>query len=236
MALGRVEAVLLDAFGTLVGMDPPAPRLRAALAARGVDVSEERAADAFAAEIAYYLEHQLDGRDAAGLDELRDRCADVLREALGVPELDHGAARAAMLAAIRFTPYPDARPALLELRERGLRLVVASNWDCSLPGALRDAGLLELLDGVVSSAEVGARKPDARLFARALELAGCPPERALHVGDSMSGDVAGAAAAGIRAVLLRRGGERLDAVPADAAGGPAPGATIESLAELPRVI
>jgi putative hydrolase of the HAD superfamily len=236
VALGRVDAVLLDAFGTLVAMEPPAPRLRAELAARGFDSGAEAAADAFRAEIAYYLEHQLEGRDPAALDDLRDRCADVLREALALPGLDRSTARAALLGAIRFRPFADAAPALRELREHGLRLVVASNWDCSLPSALRDAGLLDLLDGVVSSAEVGARKPDARLFARALELAAVPAECAVHVGDSLANDVAGAAAAGIRPVLLRRGGERLDALPADAAADVAPAVEIASLAELPRVL
>jgi putative hydrolase of the HAD superfamily len=236
VALGRVDAVLLDAFGTLVALDPPAPRLRAELAARGIDVGAERAAAAFRAEIAYYLEHQLEGRDAAALDDLRDRCADVLREALGLPGLDRPSAREALLAAIRFRPYSDAAPALRELRRRGLRLVVASNWDCSLASALRDAGLLDMVDGVVSSAEAGVRKPDPRLFERALELAGCPPERAVHVGDSLSNDVAGAAAAGIRAVLLRRGEERPDAVAADASSDAAPVTAIASLAELARVL
>jgi putative hydrolase of the HAD superfamily len=236
VALGGVAAVLLDAFGTLVAMDPPGPRLRAELAARGFSVSGEAAAAAFRAEIAYYLDHQLEGRDAASLDDLRDRCAEVLREALALPGLDQADARAALLAAIRFRPFHDAAPALAALRERGLRLVVASNWDCSLPEVLREAGLLELVDGVVSSAEAGVRKPDARLFALALERAGVEAERAVHVGDSPANDVAGAAAAGIRAVLLRRGGERPDALPADAADGPAPLAEIATLADLPRVL
>ena len=56
-------AVLLDALGTLVELQPPAPRLRALLAAEGFSVSEEREAAAFRAEIAYYLEHHLDGSD-----------------------------------------------------------------------------------------------------------------------------------------------------------------------------
>jgi putative hydrolase of the HAD superfamily len=234
--VSRLDAVLLDAFGTLVAMDPPGPRLHAELAARGFDVSAEATASAFRAEIAYYLDHQLEGRDAASLDDLRDRCAEVLREALGLPGLDRPTARAALLAAIRFRPFSDAAPALTELRERGLRLVVASNWDCSLPDALGDAGLLELVDGVVSSAEAGVRKPDARLFVLALERAGVAAERAVHVGDSPANDVAGAAAAGIRAVLLRRAGERPDALPADAADGPVPLAEIETLADLPRVL
>jgi putative hydrolase of the HAD superfamily len=236
VALGRVDAVLLDAFGTLVAMEPPAPRLRGELAARGFEVDDDRVAAGFRAEVAYYLEHQLEGRDAESLDDLRDRCATVLREALAVPGLDVATARAAMLAAIRFTPFPDAAPALDELRARGLRMIVASNWDCSLPDVLRGAGLHELVDGVVTSADAGARKPDRRLFETALALARCAPDRAVHVGDSPSGDVAGAARAGIRAVLLRRGGARIDHVPADALAGAAPVAEIETLAELARVL
>jgi 2-haloalkanoic acid dehalogenase type II len=234
--VSRLDAVLLDAFGTLVEMEPPAPLLRSALAARGFEIDLERAGAAFGAEIGYYLEHQLEGRDPESLDDLRDRCADVLREALGLPGLDHAEAREVMLASIRFGAFADSAPALRELRGRGLRLVVTSNWDCSLDGVLADAGLLDLVDGVVSSATAGVRKPDPRLFAQALELAGCPAERAVHVGDSPSGDVGGATAAGIRAVLLQRGGERLDGVPADAGDGTAAAAVIASLAELPGVL
>jgi putative hydrolase of the HAD superfamily len=234
--VSRLDAVLLDAFGTLVEMEPPAPLLRAELAARGFEIDADSAAAAFHAEIGYYLEHQLEGRDPASLDDLRDRCAEVLREALGLPGLDHAEARAVMLGSIRFSAFADSAPALQELRSRGLRLVVTSNWDCSLDGVLEDAGLLELVDGVVSSATAGVRKPDPHLFAQALELAGCTAEHAVHVGDSPSGDVGGATAAGIRAVLLQRGGERLDGVPADAFDGASPAAVITSLAELARVL
>ena len=236
MALGRVDAVLLDAFGTLVAMDPPAPRLQAELARRGVEVDVEQAAAAFRAEIAYYLEHHAEGRDAASLDELRDRCAAVLRDALGAPDLALADAREALLASISFGAFPDAAPALAELRARGVRVVVASNWDCSLPEVLRAARLDGLVDGVVTSAEVGAAKPDARVFRAALEAARCPAERAVYVGDSPANDVAGASAAGIRALLLRRGSERPDEVASDVAPGARAAAEITTLAELPAVL
>jgi putative hydrolase of the HAD superfamily len=59
----------------------------------------------------------------------------------------------------------------------------------------------------VTSATVGARKPDPEIFRAALEAAGCGAGEALHVGDSGEEDIAGARAAGIRAVLIdRRGG------------------------------
>jgi putative hydrolase of the HAD superfamily len=211
-----LKAVLLDSFGTLVSMDPPARRL---VGTHGIPL--EVAERAFRAEIAYYLEHHVEGRDEASLDDLRDRCARVFGEQLG--EWAPADVRAAMLDAIRFHAFPDAAPALRELRSRGLRLVVASNWDCSLPQVLEQAGLAELVDGVVASAVVGFDKPAPELFEAALGLAGCDASEALHVGDSPSNDVAGARAAGIRPVLLQREGARGDGV-------------IASLAELPGLL
>jgi len=203
----RVKAVVLDALGTLVELQPPAPRLKRLLAQAGFHVSEERAVAGFAAEIAYYLDHHLEGSDAERLERLRDRCAEEMRRALELPDLDHATARRVMLEALEFRPFPDVLPALAELRERGLTLVVASNWDCSLPDWLGSAGITDLVDGVVTSAEVGAPKPNPRVFERALAIAGAAPSEALHAGDKVDNDVEGAAAAGIRAVLVQREGE-----------------------------
>ena len=50
------------------------------------------------------------------------------------------------------------------------------------------------------------RKPDPAIFAPALELAGCAPSEALHVGDRPEEDLAGAEAAGIRGLLIDRNG------------------------------
>ncbi len=215
--------VFLDALGTLVELQPPAPRLRALLAERGFDVDEERAGAAFAAEIAYYLEHNLEGSDRERLDDLRDRCAEVMMSALELPRLDHATAREVMLASLEFVPFPDVAPALSALRDHGL--VVVSNWDCSLPDWLRRAGLLEHVDAVVTSAEVGAAKPDRAIFERALDVARAEPGEAVHVGDSLENDVAGARAAGIRPVLVARDGAAPGGVEA-----------IRSLAELPALL
>ena len=210
------RAVTFDSFGTIVSMESPGPLLASAL---GVDVT--RAEMAFRLEISYYLAHHLEGRDPESLSELRDRCALVLRDALGAPEPPLSEVRAAMLDSIRFSAFPDAVPVLRELRGRGLRLVVCSNWDCSLPEVLDSCGLLELVDGVVASAAVGADKPAPLVFERALSLCGCAADEALHVGDSPRADVDGARAAGMRAVLIDRSGGEGD---------------IASLAELPALI
>ena len=196
------RAVFLDALGTLVELEPPWISLRPLVPD---EVGDERLVDALKAEMAYYKEHAHEGRDEASLAELRERCAALVSSKLG---MDVGVDE--LVAAIRFSPYPDAVPALRALRDRDLRLVAVSNWDCSLPRVLENCGLDGLLDGTITSAEAGARKPDPAIFAPALELAGCAPEEALHVGDTADEDVAGARAAGIRPLLIDRDGSEGD--------------------------
>lgn len=223
----RLRAVLLDAFGTLVALEPPAPRLRAEMRRTlGVEVSAEAAESAFQAEIAFYLEHHLEGADERSLGDLRDRCAGVIAGALALEPRELPGVREAMLASLRFSAHPDAAPALRALRARGLRLVVASNWDCSLPHVLEDAGLASLVDDVVSSASVGAAKPDPAVFEAALAAAAASPLEAVHVGDSLVNDVEGARAADVRGILLDR-----------SRAPPRPGVeTIRSLGELASLL
>ena len=199
-------AVLLDALGTLVELPDPAAALHAELAARDVDVRPSEAAWAIAAEIAFYRAHMHHARDAEALADLRARCTEVLRRALPAHARDVGDLQEALLGALRFRPYAEVPGALAALRERGLRLVVVSNWDASLHEVLERAGLDVLVDGAISSAEHGAGKPDPSIFAAGLELAGVAASEAIHVGDTPEEDVAGARAAGIEPVLVVRSG------------------------------
>ncbi|HEY8514865.1 MAG TPA: HAD-IA family hydrolase [Candidatus Binatia bacterium] len=114
---------------------------------------------------------------------------------------------------------PDAVAVLRELRARGLRLAVVSNFDARLHGVLAGLGLAELVDVVLPSSEAGAAKPDPAIFRRALALlGGLPAARCLHVGDSLREDVDGATAAGLRAVWLdRRGASARSTTDQDAA-------------------
>jgi putative hydrolase of the HAD superfamily len=112
-----------------------------------------------------------------------------------------------MLAALRFRPYPEVPGVLAALRARGDAIVIVSNWDVSLHGVLQRTGLEPLVDAVVTSAELGAAKPDPRIFEHALALAGARAQDALHVGDDVAADVEGARAAGITPVLVARAGE-----------------------------
>jgi putative hydrolase of the HAD superfamily len=207
----RPAAILLDCLGTLVALEPPAPRLVEELRERlGVEVSEPQAERAIDAEIAYYRAHFDEGNDVRTLEDLRRRCAEALREALPpstrVSDADGEILMHALLASLQFTPYPDVRPALERMRSRAQRRVVVSNWDVSLHDVLQRLGLASLLDGIVTSAEARARKPSPAIFERGLALAGVSAADAIHVGDSFGDDIAGARAAGIEPVLICRDG------------------------------
>ena len=222
-----MKVLLVDALGTLLALEDPAPRLRAELARRfGVQVSEAAARDAIAVEIAYYRSHFDEGRDPASLADLRGRCAEALRSGLPADERLSGVGTAelteALLASLQFSAFHDARPALELARARGQRVIVVSNWDVSLEEVLSRVGLAGLLNAVVTSASVGVRKPAVAIFERALALAGARADEAVHVGDSVEDDVAGAHAAGIEPVLVRR----------DDGAGPPGVRTIATLAAL----
>ena len=132
---------------------------------------------------------------------------------------------------------PGAQQVLRSLRPR-YRLIVATNAADSdgeqVRAALARVGLDDLVDDVVTSREVGACKPDPAFFRAALRAAaaGRPfsPRRAVMVGDSWENDVAGALAAGLRAIWFN---------PLDGGrpcGGPAPDAEITKLSQLPRAL
>jgi len=202
-----VKAVLLDALGTLLELEPPVEPLRRELRERfGLELSAAEAGAAVRAEIAFYRAHHDEASDRERLADLRRRSAEALRDALpdAAAELPLGRLTDALLAALRFRPFPEVPDVLRAARAGGARLVVVSNWDVSLHDVLAETGLASLLDGVVTSAELGCAKPAPEIFARGLALADAVPEEAVHVGDSVEHDVVGALAAGITPLLLVR--------------------------------
>jgi putative hydrolase of the HAD superfamily len=93
-----------------------------------------------------------------------------------------------------------------ELRRRGLHVGMVSNIDQDHLDHLLDcAGIRERFDSLLSSEVARSCKPDQGFFRLALERAGCAPESALFVGDSLHQDIAGANRAGIRSVLIWSG-------------------------------
>jgi putative hydrolase of the HAD superfamily len=107
------------------------------------------------------------------------------------------------------TVPPEVPLALDQLRRRH-RLAVVSNSNGTVREKLRRVGLLPYFDLVIDSHEEGVEKPDPRIFRRAMERTGARPEGSVYVGDFYHIDVAGARAAGMRAVLLDPGGFHAD--------------------------
>jgi putative hydrolase of the HAD superfamily len=190
-----LDAVTIDAFGTLVTLRDPNAALRRALRARGVKRTPEQVAAAFAVEGRYYRDRSHEGADEASLALLRRDCAAVFLEAIEA-DLDPEEFARPYVEALEFEPVPGAVDAVSELERLGLGLAVVSNWDVALHGYLEQLGLAGRFEAVVTSAEAGAPKPDPRIFELALERLRVPPERALHVGDSEA-DEEGARAAGM---------------------------------------
>ena len=101
---------------------------------------------------------------------------------------------------------PQGSAALALSRDSGLRIGVISNSNGTARALLDTLGLGRHLDFVIDSFEVGVEKPDARIFALALQQAGVEPAEAVYVGDLYSVDVLGARAAGLEGILLDPGG------------------------------
>ena len=99
--------------------------------------------------------------------------------------------------------FPEVVEVLEELHPR-YRLSIISNFDGRLRMILELLGISQFFSPIVISSEIGADKPDALIFERALELTGARAGEALHVGDDPVKDWEGAAAAGLAVFKLER--------------------------------
>jgi HAD superfamily hydrolase (TIGR01549 family) len=99
--------------------------------------------------------------------------------------------------------YPDVRPALKELRSRGLWLGIAGNQTVRAGGILRALDLP--VDMIATSDDWGVAKPDPAFFDHVAASAPCVSEEILYVGDRLDNDIRPAASRGLKTALIRRG-------------------------------
>jgi FMN phosphatase YigB (HAD superfamily) len=243
--------VLLDLFDTLVDL-PMAALPRRAIAGREVPTT----AGAVHAALARHAPVSFDDFAAAQAEvdrALRDvyhargrelptpvRFAHLLAH-LGVAD-PAGAlageltgAHMGMLVGLVRTPAHHA--AVLDRLRPRARIALCSNWSWT-PAALailEGAALRERLDALAISHDVGVRKPRPEIFAAALDALGVLPAEAIHVGDSLEADVAGAAAAGLRTVWITRCVADPDAARARMPGV-RPDWTVRDLGELEAIL
>ena len=209
------RAAVFDFYGTLARAVRWGPPLAEVLSLRGHRL-DEAAYQSWQAEVFDGMEHlaRSESRDVYLAWE-RDRLRR-LSEASGVGPDDveelaaelHGA-----MSDFRLAAYDEVPAVLADLRRRGLVVAVCSNWTWDLDRALAQCGLADCADVVVTSAQVGVRKPHPRIFHLTLERCGVEPGDAVFVGDTWYPDVEGALAAGLRPVHVWREAEAVDPDP-----------------------
>jgi FMN phosphatase YigB (HAD superfamily) len=185
----RLDAVTLDAYGTLVTLADPVRELSEALAAHGVERSRELVLAGFRAEVAHYALRAGQGRDEESLARLQRECAGVFLDAIGV-DLDAGEFAPAYVGALHFEVLPGVVGALERLRSLGLELAVVANWDLSLHRLLEKSRLARYFTTVIHAAE----KPAPAGLLQALATLSVEPARALHIGDAEADEEAARAA------------------------------------------
>ena len=207
----RPRGLLLDAMGTLIGLREPVGRTYAAAAARhGITADPEAVERAFRRSYRLAPPLAFPGLSGGELERAErawwgDRIGESLLGAGGSPAPEalveelfgHYADPAA------WRVYDDVPAQLERWHRRGLALAVVSNFDTRLSGLLEGLGLARWLPVVVVSSAAGAAKPQPRPFQLALQGLGLGADQVWHVGDSPE-DVQGAAAAGLRCLLVRR--------------------------------
>jgi len=203
-----VRALLLDAGGVLVR--PSFARVAEALRARGV------AADPGALAAAEpRVKKALDRPPSPGFATDAERGWHYFNLVLAEAGIARSPATDAALLELkawhdRHCLWEDVlegvRPSLERFRAAGLRLAAVSNSNGTLRRLFDRLGFTPAFDVILDSQVEGVEKPDPRIFRLALERLGEEAGAALHVGDLYHVDVAGARAAGVRAVLVDEAG------------------------------
>lgn len=194
--LADLDAVTLDANGTLVGLVDPVSELERELRKRGVEQPAERIRRAFEAEGAVYATRSVESHDPAAFATVQRECTAIFLDEVGANGVTVEEFAPAYVAAMRFEVMPGVEDSLRWLQRRGLELGVVANFDLTLGERLEQLGLRDFFSAVVTPADAGVAKPDPHIFDIAVERLRVTHERTLHVGDGRV-DEEGARAAGM---------------------------------------
>jgi 2-haloalkanoic acid dehalogenase type II len=227
-SLSDFDALTFDCYGTLIDWES------GILAALGpwrvrarLDATDAEVLRAFA-EIEPEVER--DHPDALYAEVLRI-VAERMAERFGAPASDDDADRLAGSVG-RWPAFPDTVDAMQRLKRRR-RLIVVSNVDHASFSRTRDALGVEL-DAIVTAQDVGAYKPDARMFHAAFDAAerlGVPRDRILHVAQSLYHDHEPAKRLGMATCFIDRRAGRAGGATIAPAGNVRPDFTFTTLAD-----
>lgn len=171
------EAVVFDAYGTLLDVNAAMARHAERLGARWEALSAEWRAK----QLEYTWVRSLTG--AAHHEDFWLCTRDALDFVFARNGIANRDLAKDLMEAYRTLPaYPEV-PAMLEaVRARGVTTAILSNGTPGmLAAALSAAGIAPLIDEVLSVEEVGTFKPDPRVYRLATRQFGCPPDRLMFV-------------------------------------------------------
>ena len=219
--LSALKAVFFDLDETLLdddaAMREALARTCAALARHHAGVDAKRLADSYLAVSDDFWRNlggvpRATGSQASNGLEIR---TEVWGRALAAHdrELANLATEAAAIYAgersATYRLFPDALPVTDALRERLFLAVITNGPGDTQREKLERTGLAGVFQAVLISGELGVGKPDPAIFRLALAAGGFEARQAIHVGDSLEADVAGARAAGIATAWVNRTGRTL---------------------------
>jgi REG-2-like HAD superfamily hydrolase len=197
-----LEAIVFDAVGTLIHPARPVAVTYAAIGARhGLSLSVEEVEARFQA--AFKAACWTPVTQATHRTAWRGIVASVFRELDDVTPLfhelwDYFASPEAWSA------YDDVAATWCGLRQAGLRLAIASNFDDRFRRLCQAPALIPSSADVFWSVQLGAAKPDQRFFHAISERLGLAAHELLMVGDNLEEDVIAARRAGWNAVWIGR--------------------------------
>jgi putative hydrolase of the HAD superfamily len=205
----RIRGVLFDATGTLFDTRESIGTVYARHAApHGVDLPSWRLDDAFARVLAAAPPRVFPDCEASEITHLeqqwwRNVVRSSFRAADSTLEFDDFSSFFSELYAYYETAEawalrPGTRHVLSELKRRGFRTGVVSNFDQRLPIILQALDIDEFLDLVMTPAQCRAEKPDGRIFEAALQALKLPAAVVIYVGDDPEKDRAAAVRAGMQ--------------------------------------
>jgi 2-haloalkanoic acid dehalogenase type II len=201
MALAQAQALTFDCYGTLIDWETGIlAALKPWMLRHGLVIDDARVLEEFG-KIESRVER--DNPSVPYSDILRNVHYAIARQ-FGLPEdSDEATAFAASVGV--WPPFPDTIDALRDLQGR-FKLAIVSNTDrVSFNGTRQRLGIP--FDAVVMAEEVGAYKPDHRMFLRAFEVIGelgIPKEGIVHVAQSLYHDHVPAKALGLTTVWVDR--------------------------------
>lgn len=204
--LDGAAVIFFDAVGTLIHPRPAAVEVYAEIGGRfGSRLSKEIIAQRF--RHFFRIEETVDRQAGLATDEARERrrWRNIVGGVLDDVEDMAGCFEALYQHFARPDAWccdPAAESVLLTLRDRGLQLGLASNYDHRLRAVAAGLVPLRYITHLVISSEVGHRKPAGEFFQAMCRVAELPADKILYVGDGLANDFEGARAAGMRALLL----------------------------------